>query len=223
MKSTKNPRDGNTQTSHSVYYFFSPSTKSLHNNPTLPQHQTFWGNKMKSTNNPPDERTQIFHSVRYLYNVDRKVGHKQIFSIIYKAVGNWLRIELNNSTHNIMLQVCHILNRISFLLSRYIFYRVVCTTAFACIAIDLLLHLLSQWKKLPEAFKSTKFLLGATLTASVSFLATASLLLDVADVSINERDALVASFCGFLATIAFLLESFLYFLKIRSENLYRVD
>ena len=117
---------------------------------------------------------------------------------------------------------CYFL-KMSIFFYRYIFYRAVCTMVFACCVLDLLCHLFSLSRRLPELFRNTKFLVVMTFLGAVSLLATASLVLTVADVSSNERDALVASFCGFLTMIAFLLESFLYFLKIRSENLYMVD
>jgi len=62
-----------------------------------------------------------------------------------------------------------------------------------------------------------------TGSAVICFLATTSLVIVIADVSLDERRTLIASFCGYMTMMCFLMESMLYFLKSRVEQLYRFD
>ena len=59
--------------------------------------------------------------------------------------------------------------------------------------------------------------------AVICLLATTSLVIVIADVSYDESRTLTASFCGYMAMMCFLMESVLYFLKSRVEQLYRID
>lgn len=107
-----------------------------------------------------------------------------------------------------------------FLFSRYAFFVFIVWTSFMYISLDLLLHLTSLWRRLPQLMTASAILVFPLIVGVVVFLIGSSLIASASHTlrgSQYTTSALSAT-CGYFVMILYGVEAYLHFKLMNSES-----
>ena len=133
------------------------------------------------------------------------------FSYFSQRIGRIKLVQLVS----VLLVGCFLPNSISVFFSMFSFYAFVTWTSFMYICIDLLVHVTSIRKLIPNSQSMPTLLFYVDLIAGVVWLISSCLIADVTEIFPDGRKALSAVACtfGIITTILFFVEAYFHYLS----------